>query len=251
MSPARNTSGIPTLGSLTRRRFEPWWAQNAGGRAGAGMSKGLIGKKVGMTTVFGEDGSAVAVTIVEVSPNLVLAHRTVDRDGYTALQLAHGELDEKGQKRARKPDAGVFKKKNLKPHGVVKEFRVGDKELGEHAVGSQLTVELFKKGDKVDVTGTTRGFGFQGVFKRHHMKGAARDSSTAHELHRHPGAIGQRKTPGRVFKNKRMPGHMGVDRRTVQNLPVVDVIPENNLLLIGGSVPGHKNNLVVVRPTVA
>jgi large subunit ribosomal protein L3 len=111
-------------------------------------------------------------------------------------------------------------------------------------------VELFKKGDKVDVTGTTRGFGFAGVFKRHHMKGAARDSSTAHELHRHPGAIGQRKTPGRVFKNKRMPGHKGVDRRTVQNLPIVDVIPENNLLLIGGSIPGHRKQVVFIRPAV-
>jgi len=215
------------------------------------MSKGLIGKKIGMTTVFGEDGTAVAVTIIEVTPNLVLSHRTTERDGYTALQIAHGELDEKRSKRARKSDAGVFKKKNLKPHGLLKEFRASEKELGDHAVGSQLTVELFKKGDKVDVTGITRGFGFQGVFKRHHMKGAARDSSTAHELHRHPGAIGQRKTPGRVFKNKRMPGHMGVDRRTVQNLPVVDVIAENNLLLVGGSIPGHKNNVVIVRPTVA
>jgi large subunit ribosomal protein L3 len=212
------------------------------------MSKGLIGKKIGMTTVFSEDGAAVAVTIIEVTPNLVLSHRTTERDGYNALQLAHGELNEKRTKQARKPDAGIFKKKNLKPHGLLKEFRASEKELSDHAVGSQLTVELFKKGDKVDVTGITRGFGFQGVFKRHHMKGAARDSSTAHELHRHPGAIGQRKTPGRVFKNKRMPGHMGVDRRTVQRLPVVDVIPESNLLLVAGSIPGHKNNVVIVRP---
>ena len=214
------------------------------------MSKGLIGKKIGMTTVFGEDGTAVPVTIIEVTPNLVLSHRTTERDGYMALQLAHGELNEKRAKRARKPDAGVFKKRNAKPHGVLREFRASEKELSDHAVGSQITVELFKKGDKVDVTGTTRGFGFAGVFKRHHMKGAARDSSTAHELHRHPGAIGQRKTPGRVFKNKRMPGQKGVDRRTVQNLPVVDVIPENNLLLVGGSIPGHRKQLVFIRPAV-
>jgi large subunit ribosomal protein L3 len=215
------------------------------------MSKGLIGKKIGMTTVFSEDGAALAVTVIEVTPNLVLTHRTTERDGYTALQLAHGELSENRAKKARKPDAGVFKKKNVKPHGVLREFRVEEKDLGDHAVGSQITVELFKKGDKVDVTGTTRGFGFAGVFKRHHMKGAARDSSTAHELHRHPGAIGQRKTPGRVFKNHRLPGHKGVDRRTVQNLPVVDVIPESNLLLVRGSIPGHRNNLVIVRPTVS
>jgi large subunit ribosomal protein L3 len=214
------------------------------------MSKGLIGRKVGMTTVFAEDGTARPVTVIEVQPNLVFGHRTQERDGYTALQLAHGELNEKQQRNARKPDLGGFKKRNQKAHRTIREFRVAEKELGDHTVGSQLTVELFKKGDKVDVTGTTRGFGFAGVFKRHHMKGAARDSSTAHELHRHPGAIGQRKTPGRVFKNKRMPGHMGVDRRTVQNLPIVDVIPENNLLLVGGSIPGHRKQLVYVHPAV-
>jgi large subunit ribosomal protein L3 len=214
------------------------------------MSKGLIGRKVGMTTVFAEDGTAHPVTVIEVAPNLVLGHRTKERDGYVALQVAHEELSEKQQRNARKPDLGAFKKRNQKPHRNVREFRVEEKELEGHALGSQLTVELFKKGDKVDVTGTTRGFGFSGVFKRHHMKGAARDSSTAHELHRHPGAIGQRKTPGRVFKNKRMPGQKGVDRRTVQNLRVVDVIPENNLLLVGGSIPGHRKQLVFIHPTV-
>jgi large subunit ribosomal protein L3 len=214
------------------------------------MSKGLIGRKVGMTTVFGEDGAAHPVTVIEVAPNLVFGHRTKERDGYVALQLAHEELSEKQQRNARKPDLGAFKKRSQKPHRTVREFRVEEKELEGHALGSQLTVELFKKGDKVDVTGTTRGFGFAGVFKRHHMKGAARDSSTAHELHRHPGAIGQRKTPGRVFKNKRMPGRMGADRRTVQNLPVVDVLPENNLLLVGGSIPGHRKQLIFIRPAV-
>jgi len=214
------------------------------------MSKGLIGRKVGMTTVFAEDGTAHAVTVIEVAPNLVFGHRTAERDGYAALQLAHEELSEKQLRNARKPDAGAFKKRSQKPHRTIREFRADAKDLEGHAIGSQITVDLFKKGDKVDVTGTTRGFGFAGVFKRHHMKGAARDSSTAHELHRHPGAIGQRKTPGRVFKNKRMPGHKGVDRRTVQNLPVVDVIPENNLLLVGGSIPGHRKGLVFVRPTV-
>ena len=214
------------------------------------MSKGLIGRKVGMTTVFRDDGAAQAVTVIEVTPNLVLAHRTEERDGYTALQLAFGELNEKQTRNARKPDTGVYKKKELKPHRTVREFRVEGKTLADHAVGSQITVELFKKGDKVDVTGTTRGFGFSGVFKRHHMKGAARDSSTAHELHRHPGAIGQRKTPGRVFKNKRMPGQKGVDRRTIQNLPVVDVIAESNLILVGGSIPGHRKQLVFIRPAV-
>jgi large subunit ribosomal protein L3 len=218
---------------------------------GDAMSQGLIGKKVGMTTIFGDDGAAIPVTVVEASPNLVLGHRTVERDGYAALQVAHGELDEKKAERRRtKPYLGEFKKKSVKPHERIREFRVEAKELNDFAIGSQVTVALFKKGDRVDVTGTTRGFGFAGVVKRHHMKGAARDSASSHEHHRHMGAVGQRKTPGRVFKGKRMPGHMGVVRRTVQNLTVVDVVPENNLLLISGSVPGHDKSIVIVRPTV-
>lgn len=213
--------------------------------------KGLIGRKIGMTTVFQEDGSAVPVTVVEVTPNLVFGHRTAERDGYTAVQLAHGEMAEKSAaRRQTKPYLGQFQKKGQKPHKLIKEFRVEGKELDGMAVGSQVTVELFKKGDRVDVTGTSRGMGFAGVVKRHHMKGQARNAASAHEVHRHMGAVGQRKTPGRVFKGKRMPGHMGVDRRTVQNLPVVDVIPESNLLLIGGSVPGYDKAIIVVKPTV-
>jgi large subunit ribosomal protein L3 len=212
--------------------------------------KGIIGKKIGMTTVFGEDGMAVPVTVIEAAPNLVFGHRTVERDGYTALQVAFGEMDAKAERRSTKPHLGEFKKRGQKPHKGIKEFRADAKELGEHAVGSQITVEVFKKGEKVDVTAVSRGMGFQGVMKRHHMKGAARDSSTAHELHRHPGAIGQRKTPGRVFRNKRLPGHMGTDKVTVQKLRIIDVIPESNLILVSGSVPGHDDAQVMVRPTV-
>jgi large subunit ribosomal protein L3 len=228
-------------------------APQSGGRNGEeqAMSKGLVGRKVGMTTVFAEDGAAIPVTVVEVAPNLVFGHRTQERDGYTALQLGFEELDEKqAERRKTKPYLGQFKKKTQKPHRLIREFRVEAKELNDFAVGSQVTVALFKKGDRVDVTGTTRGFGFAGVVKRHHMKGAARDAASSHEHHRHMGAIGQRKTPGRVFKGKRMPGHMGVDRCTVQNLTVVDVVPENNLLLISGSVPGHDKAVLLVRPTV-
>ena len=215
------------------------------------MPKGLIGKKIGMTTVFAPDGASIPVTVVEVTPNLVFGHRTIERDGYTALQLAHAELDEKqAERRETRPFLGQFKKKSQKPHKRIREFRVSEKELGDFAIGSQVTVALFKKGDKVDVTGTSRGFGFAGVVKRHHMKGQARNAASAHEVHRHMGAVGQRKTPGRVFKGKRMPGHMGVERRTVQNLTVVDVIPENNLLLISGSVPGYDKSIVVVKPSV-
>ncbi len=215
------------------------------------MSKGLIGKKIGMTTVFAEDGSAVPVTVVEATPNLVFGHRTQERDGYSALQLAHQELDEKkAERRQTKPHLGQFKKRGQKPHARILEFRVEAKELNDFAVGSQVTVETFKKGDRVDVTGTSRGFGFAGVVKRHHMKGQARNAASAHEVHRHMGAVGQRKTLGRVFKGKRMPGHMGVERCTVQNLRVVAAIPENHLHSISGSVPGHDHSLVVVRPAV-
>jgi large subunit ribosomal protein L3 len=215
------------------------------------MSKGLIGKKVGMTTVFAEDGTAVPVTVVEVTPNLVAGHRTAEKDGYTALILAHEELDEKkAERRKNKPFNQQFKKKGQKVHARLREFRVEGKELEGSAIGSQVTVELFKKGDKVDVTGVTRGLGFAGVVKRHHMKGQARNAASAHEVHRHMGAVGQRKTPGRVFKGKRMPGHMGTDTRTIQNLTVVDVIAENNLLLISGSCPGGDKALLTIRPTV-
>ena len=212
--------------------------------------KGLIGTKIGMTTVFGADGTAQPVTVVEITPNLVFGHRTQERDGYTALQLASGELSAKAEKRANKPKLGEYKKRGQKAHKVVKEFRVDAKGLGEHAVGSAITVDMFTKGELIDVTATSRGFGFQGVMKRHHMKGAARDSSTAHELHRHPGAIGQRKTPGRVFRNKRLPGHMGTETVTIQNLKVVDVILESHILLVSGSVPGHDKCQVIVRPAV-
>lgn len=212
--------------------------------------KGLIGKKIGMTTIFTEDGNAHAATVIEVLPNLIFGHRTQERDGYTALQIATFELNEKQVKQAAKPSLGEYKKKNLKPHKTIREFRVDAKELAEHAQGSTLTVELFKKGDFVDVSGTSRGFGFSGIFKRHHMKGAARDSSTAHEVHRHIGAVGQRKTPGRIYLNKRLPGQMGGEECTIQDLAVLDVLPESNLLVIKGAIPGHRKGLVTVYPTV-
>jgi large subunit ribosomal protein L3 len=224
---------------------------SAGRQREESTMKGLIGKKIGMTTVFAEDGASIPVTVVEVTPNLVFGHRTAERDGYTALQLAHGEMEEKkAEKRQTKPYLGQFKKKSFKAHKLIREFRVEAKELNDFAVGSQVTVALFKKGDRVDVTGTSRGFGFAGVVKRHHMKGQARNAASAHEVHRHMGAVGQRKTPGRVFKGKRMPGHMGVERKTVQNLQVIDVIAESNLLLISGSVPGYDKSMVVVKPAV-
>ena len=215
------------------------------------MRTGLIAQKLGMTRTFSEEGAHVPVTVLRVEKCEVVAVRTAERDGYTALQLAHGEMDEKSvERRETKPFLGQFKKKSQKAHKRIREFRVEAKELNDFAVGSQVTVALFKKGDKVDVTGTSRGFGFAGVVKRHHMKGQARNAASAHEVHRHMGAVGMRKTPGRVFKGKRMPGHMGVEKKTVQGLTIVDVIPENNLLLVSGSVPGYDKSIVVVKPAV-
>ena len=213
--------------------------------------KGIIGKKIGMTTVFAEDGTAVAVTVVEATPNLIFVHRTEERDGYTAVLLAHGEMEEKAAaRRSTKPHIGQFKKHGQKVHKTIKEFRVPAGDLAQFEVGKAVTVEAFKKGDFVDVTATSRGFGFAGVMKMHHMHGQARNAASAHEVHRHMGAVGQRKTPGRVFKGKRMPGHMGADTRTIQRLKIIDVIPESNLLLVSGSVPGFDKAMVVIHPTV-
>src|SRR2546430_3272905 len=168
------------------------------------MSKGLIGKKVGMTTVFAEDGAAVPVTVVEASPNLVAGHRTVERDGHPALQLGYEELDEKkAERRKTKPYLGQFKKKGQKPHRMIREFRVEEKELGDFAIGSQVSVALFKKGDRVDVTGITRGFGFAGVGKRHPMKGAARAPPFPPQHPPPPGAPRARQKPRPPLQGQR------------------------------------------------
>lgn len=206
--------------------------------------KGIIGRKVGMTRVFTEGGEQVPVTVIEAGPCTVVGKRTLEKDKYTALQLGFGVLKEK---QATKAVLGQWKKRGLEPRRVVKEFRVTPEEAAKFEVGQVLKAsDLFKKGQLVDVRGVSKGRGFQGVFKRHHMAGFV-DSHGTHEYFRHPGSIGQRKTPGRVFKNKRMPGHMGVEKVTTQNLMVVDVDAENDLLLIKGSVPGNKKQIVLVQ----
>jgi len=143
----------------------------------------------------------------------------------------------------------VFKKAGVPTMQVLREFRLAVKDAEALKVGDQLKVDMFRKGQFVDVTGTTKGKGFQGVMRRHHMKGAARDSASSHEHHRHIGAVGQRKTPGKVWKGKRLPGHMGVDQVTIQNLQIVEIDLENNLLLIRGAVPGHKNSIIEINPS--
>ena len=208
--------------------------------------KGLIGKKVGMTQVFTEDGSLVPVTVIDASSCTVVDKRTPERDKYSAVTLGFGEVKESRLSRA---ELGVFKKAGVSPRRHLKEFRVTPEEASAFTVGQPVKVDLFTKGELVDVTGVTKGRGFQGVMRRWSFRGFGQTHGT-HEYRRHPGAVGQRKTPGRVYPNKKMPGHYGVEKVTTQNLTVVDVDVEKGLLLVKGAVPGHGEGLVYVHPAV-
>jgi len=212
------------------------------------MATGLMGRKVGMTQVFNADGDAVPVTVLALGPATVIRRKTADKDGYDALVVGFEEVDEKHAHRLSKAEVGVFKKLGTKIFRNLKEIRPRDaKLLGDLKAGDVLSVDkVFKTDQRVDVTALTKGRGFTGVMKRWNMKGAARDSSTSHEHHRHVGAIGQRKTPGKVWKGKHLPGQYGVETVTVQNLTVVGVEAEPGLLLVKGAVPGHADALVYV-----
>jgi len=212
------------------------------------MATGLLAKKVGMTQVFTPEGDCVPVTVLEAGPCTVVRRKTAAKDGYDAVLLGFGPVDEKHAHRLSKPEIGVFKKAGTAIFRHLKEVRVKDaKLLGELKSGDVLTVDkVFKASQRIDVSGITKGRGFAGVVKKWGMKGAARDSSTAHEHHRHVGAIGQRKTPGKVWKGKHLPGHYGTDNITIQNLTVVGIEPEQNLLLVSGAVPGHADGLLFV-----
>jgi len=212
------------------------------------MATGLLAKKVGMTQIFDAQGDCIPVTVLECGPCTVVRRKTSEKDGYDAVVLGYGPIDEKHEHRLTKAEVGVFKKAGTPVFRHVKEVRVKDvKLLGELKAGDVLTVDqVFKQNQRIDVTGITKGRGFQGVMKRWHMKGAARDSSTAHEHHRHVGAIGQRKTPGKVWKGKHLPGQMGVDQVTIQNLFVAGIEAAENLLLVTGAVPGHNDGLLFV-----
>lgn len=210
------------------------------------MAIGLIGKKAGMTRIFTDEGSSISVTVVEVDPNRVTQVRTEDTDGYRAFQVTTGK---RRASRVSKPMAGHYAKAGTEAGRGLWEFRLADGEGNDIEVGKQLGVELFEAGQKVDVAGTTIGKGFAGGVKRHnfHMQDATHGNSLSH---RAPGSIGQCQTPGRVFKGKKMAGHMGDVRRTTQNLEVVRVDADRNLLLIKGSVPGAPGGDVVVTPAV-
>lgn len=207
---------------------------------------GLIGKKVGMTQVFDSAGNVVPVTVIDVSSCEIVGKRTPERDAYSALVVGFQDAREKHLSRAQ---AGSFRKAGAKAKRIVKEFRVSPEEAAKVNVGDAVKPEMFQKGQLVDVTGVTKGRGFQGVVKRWKFRGFGQTHGT-HEYRKHPGAIGQRKTPGRVYPNKKLPGHYGVEQITTQNLTVVEVIPEKNLLLVKGGVAGHTNGVVVVKPSI-
>jgi large subunit ribosomal protein L3 len=207
---------------------------------------GLIAKKIGMTQIFAEDGTRVPVTVLHVAGNVVTAHRTEERDGYTALQVG---FDEKKESRANKPELGLFKKAGVTPRKEIREFRVAPGRLGEFPVGGDLLASVFSEGALVDVTGISKGKGYQGVIKRHNMEGE-KNSHGQHEFFRHGGSIGCRKTPGRVHRGKRMTGHMGDDRVTCQNLKVAKIDLESGLVLVRGPVPGANNTYVTIRHAI-
>lgn len=205
---------------------------------------GLVGRKVGMTRIFTEEGVSIPVTVVEVEANRVTQVRTLEADGYAAIQVTAGA---KKASRVSKPEAGHFAKAGVEAGRGLWEFRLENGEKFE--VGAELNVELFNDVKKVDVTGTSKGKGFQGAVKRWNF--STQDATHGNSLsHRAPGSIGQCQTPGRVFKGKKMAGHMGAERVTTQNLEIVRVDAERNLLLIKGAVPGSTGGNVIVKPAI-
>ncbi len=208
---------------------------------------GLIGKKVGMTQVFSADGERVPVTVIAAGPCVVLSKRTPENDKYAAIQIG---FDEKKPERVNRPEAGLFKKANTKPTKIIREIRLADGEVAKYEVGQVLRPsEVFKAGNCVDVIGQSKGKGYQGVMKRHKL-GGNRSTHGMHEFFRHGGSIGCRLTPGRVHKGKRMSGHMGDERKTIQNLEVFDILADENILLIRGAVPGAKHEYVLIQNAV-
>ena len=212
----------------------------------AAKTPGLVGRKAGMTRVFTEAGETVPVTVIEALPNRVTQVRTVETDGYRALQVAVGE---RKASHTNKPLAGHYAKVKVAPGRSLVEFRINGEDYKDVAAGFELKVDNFEVGQVVDVTGTTIGKGFAGTMKRHNFGGLPATHGVS-VSHRSPGSIGQRQTPGRVFKGKRMSGHMGQVRRTIENLSVVRVDAERNLILIRGAVPGAPGSQVIVRPSV-
>ena len=207
------------------------------------MQKGLIGRKVGMTQIFDEEGKVIPVTAIEVGPCIVTQIKTVEQDGYTAVQLGFGEVKER---KLNKPELGHLSKNKLAPKKYLREFRLDSVEGMK--VGDELKADVFAVGDKVDVQGTSKGKGFQGVIKRHGQSRGPMGHGSMY--HRRPGSMGPTSTPGSVFPGKNLPGHMGVETVTIQNLEVVKVDLDKNVILVKGSVPGTKGAILKVKSSV-
>jgi len=207
------------------------------------MNKGLIGKKIGMTQVFDEKGKVIPVTVIEAGPCVVSQVKSNEVDGYTAIQLGFGNVKEN---KINKPEKGHFSKVNVMPKKHLREFKVDSNN--ELKVGDELKVDIFSAGEKIDIQGTSKGKGYQGVIKRH---GQARGPMGHGSMyHRRPGSMGPTSTPGRVFKGKKLPGHMGVQTITIQNLEIVKVDLDKNVLLVKGSVPGAKGAILKIKSSV-
>ena len=203
--------------------------------------KGIIGKKIGMTSVFGPDGKQTPCTVIEAGPCVVTQVKTAENDGYTAIQLAYGE---KAERKANESEKGHFAKASSSPKSHLKEFR--DYSIAK-ALGESITLDIFAEGEKVDVVGTTKGKGFQGVVKRHGFSGVGEQSHGQHDRQRAPGSIGNSSDASRVFKGMRMAGRMGGDRVKVKGLTVVKIFSEKNYILVTGSVPGHNGSIVYIQ----
>ncbi|MGG5463081.1 50S ribosomal protein L3 [Clostridium sp. B9] len=207
------------------------------------MKKAIIGKKVGMTQIFDENGKVIPVTVVEAGPCVVVQKKTVETDGYDAIQVGFGELREK---LVNKPRKGHFAKAGVSLRRTLKEFKMED--VANYNVGDEIKVDTFEIGDKVDVSGVSKGKGFQGTIKR--WNASRGPMSHGSKFHRAPGSMGAASDPSRTFKNKRMPGHMGAKNTTVLNLEVVKIMPEKNIILIKGGIPGPNKGTVVIRNSV-
>ena len=208
------------------------------------MKKAILGTKLGMTQLFDENGKIIPVTVVEAGPCVVVQKKTTDNDGYSAVQV--GFMDKK-EKHTNKPEEGHFKKAGVSAKRFLKEFKL--ENAAEMNVGDEIKVDAFAAGDKIDVTGTSKGHGYAGAIKRHGFSRLKETHGTG-PVHRHAGSMGACSSPSRVFKGKKLPGHMGVDTVTVQNLDVVSVDVEKNLLLVRGAVPGPKGGLLIVKDSV-
>ena len=207
------------------------------------MKKGLIGKKIGMTQIFNEEGKVIPVTVIEAGPCVVSQVKSEETDGYNSIQLGFGAIKES---KVNKPERGHFTKANIAPARYLREFRVDSIE--DVKVGDELKADIFMAGDKIDIQGTSKGKGFQGVIKRHGQHRGPMGHGSMY--HRRPGSMGSTSTPGRVFKGKKLPGHMGAETVTIQNLEVIKVDLDKNIILVKGSVPGAKGSILKIKSSV-